>query len=112
MDLWTDLGTPKLPWGRLLTFIRHLPPDAASARNDLGPKARWGISEQILARVAWLLEVQLWSNADPKKRGPAPKPIETPWTAEQQSEQTALIQARLADLAERDRARRGVSRGD
>lgn len=108
MNLWAELGGPKLRWGRLGAFIRHLPLDAALNREVLADKHSWGLQEVLLERLLYVAQMDYWRNSDPKRRGPAPKPPVNPWAAEIGESQVDVIAAKKADLEARDRARRGV----
>ena len=102
MALFQSVGTEALPWCEFAKLVQHLPPESALARAELGDKAAWGIGEQLLARAVHLLHVGIYQQADPKKRGPAPKPIETPWDRRDMTQ----ITKRLMDLREREQRRK------
>lgn len=72
-----------------------------------GDKHRWQLTEQLLDRLVFLAEVDLWRNSDPKKRGPAPQHGLNPWAAEhvaaKKAEQRRKLEAFAAREAERQR---------
>lgn len=107
LDLWPELTGPRLTWRRLRVLIEQLPPDAAVVRAQLGDKARWDVAEQLLARTCHLLELQLYQAADPKKRGPAPKPIPMPWDGD-----TPTSAERMAEALRSFRDRHGTTKGE
>ena len=79
IQLFQTVGTDALPWAEFAALAKHLPPDSALARSELGDRARWGIGEQLLARMVHLQQLAVYQHLDPKKRGKAPKPMRTPW---------------------------------
>lgn len=106
MRLWAELGGPSLPWCEFASLSAHLPPDAALWRSMDAGKAAWSVDTAWLARVAHLLEVALWAQLDPKKRGQMPKPPSTPWDDDLKPDRSE-VSRRLVDLAQRDAQRRG-----
>jgi hypothetical protein len=108
VNLWADLGTERLPFCRLRVLVDHLPRDSAYVEAVHGRKAL-PMSETVwLPYLVWLLQVRLWTESDPKKRGPMPKQPSTPFDPPP----PPSLRERLEDLYRRDRERRGVTSGD
>lgn len=99
--MWSELTGPRLPWCRLRVLIEQLPEGCALTRSRLGERASWTLNEQLLVKVIHALELSLWQRADPKKRGQAPKPIQTPWSVKPK-----VNVERLLDFHRRDAERR------
>lgn len=81
-------------------LVEHLPIDSAyAAALDPHGHRHWRLTEQMLAQALHLLELQMYQQAEPKKRGPAPKPIPMPWdTPTRSTLSPAEMQARLVAL--------------
>ena len=75
MDLWADLGTPRLPWRRFRVFLTQLPPESAYIRSLVGGEAAIPLASQIAAMAVDALHLGIWLQLAPKTRGPQPKPI-------------------------------------
>jgi hypothetical protein len=105
--LWAELGGPVLPWRRLRVLIEHLPRDSAYAMAVHGARSLPTDETVWLPRIAYLLQLALWAQADPHKRGAAPPAPVTPF--DEATDRRSITRSRLEDLYRRDRARRGVS---
>ena len=96
LDLWSELGGPRLPWCRLSGLLAALPADAATVRAQHGPEAAWGVSEQLLALAVDALHVANWQRADPKKAGKPPVKVPTPWSAKPRGADRGELLRRLS----------------
>lgn len=72
---------------------------AYAASVDPDGHRHWRHTEQLLAQAIHLLELQMYQQADPRKRGAAPKPMPMPWDAPTRSTLSpAEMEARLVAL--------------
>lgn len=61
-------------WRRFGVLLRHLPPDSAFARLQLGEAAGWGIAEHLLAAAVDALHGANWQRSGGKRARPKPIP--------------------------------------
>jgi hypothetical protein len=83
-----ELYRGEMSWRELRVFLKHLPPESATARA-VSPDNEWTLDQHLLAlnadRTAFLTALTAYINSDPKKRGKfsPPKPIPRPGVQEQ-----------------------------
>lgn len=74
-----DLGSDGFTWSDLRAVVKHLPATSAYWRTREPEKARWGISEYLLAIIADSLRWLVWAKTkDAKHNRKKPKPIPRP----------------------------------
>ncbi len=56
-----------------------LPPDSAYSRSLMGEGAPWTLEAVLLAGVLNVESHRMWMEADPKTRGPRPRPVRPPF---------------------------------
>jgi len=82
LDLYADLGTPRLSYRRLRLLLERMPWDSDYMRAREGERAEWGAVEHLLATVIDLLQVSNYQfsvanskkSAKPSKPDPFPRP--------------------------------------
>jgi hypothetical protein len=74
------VGTPRLSWRRLRVLLKHLPEDAATTQEVLGPAGTWNRSDYLLAAAIDQLTLANWQRAQvaSKRSIPVPKPLPRP----------------------------------
>lgn len=99
-----DIGVT-WPWARLERLLQQLPVSSAARQTIAGvdpEDAVWGLSEMLQAEVVDLTRLGMWMQADAKKRGPRPTPIDRPGhrTKRRRSDINSMTR-RLLDQQER-----------
>lgn len=74
-----DLGSPEFTWADLRAILKGLPAHSAYWRAREPERARWGVSEYLLAIIADSLRWLVWAKTkDAKRNRNRPKPIPRP----------------------------------
>lgn len=114
IDLYVDLGTPRLSFRRLRLLLERAALDSEYAREVVGPQARWSTTEYLLANLIDAVQVGNWQFAAAntpkgKQRPERPKPVERPGeTAKRNQYRTQLSDREiLRRLVQQQRNPRG-----
>lgn len=103
LSVGRDLGTRRLPVSQLANFIEHAPPESAITRAMNNYRA--SVEVMFLREIEHLLNLQLWAEADPKKRGPVPERVPLPGEEKKTSKRdTATVERKLIERAARRQA--------
>ncbi len=105
LDIWADLGTPRLTYRRLRLLLERAPRDSEYVREKAGASAAWDDEEHLLAIIADRLEVltyQFVSANTPKGKTPPAKPVPLPRPGHKAK------QSRRTELSSREIGRRLV----
>ncbi|NJQ14228.1 hypothetical protein [Streptomyces bohaiensis] len=112
MDI-TDVGTPRLTWGRLRRILAAQPPTSASAYAwaRCAEGGAWPIDIELLAGSVDALSVANWQRSKKASQASsAPKPIKRPNKTEAlRGEAKAELETRGRRLLERQRPRPAAS---